>query len=1059
MSQDNIQIISAGAGSGKTYTLTHRMLDAISGGIRISGLIATTFTEKAASELQHKVRELLLEKGLFSEANALSEAMIGTVHSIGVKLLRRFAFEAGVSPEVSVLAAEDAQQMFNSAFSAVISQEKIDRIDALASRLGKNKKEDFDWRKEIRSIADIARLNDFNAAVLQKSKINSCEALAKFFPPQNGMNIEELSGELERCLAQTIEQLSQNGDTTKVTADVVAELKKMLSQLRQHRQLDWYQWARLGKLNPGTKSRADMESLHSLAARHASLPAFQKDINDYICAIFDAAIEAITEFQEYKKKRGLIDYTDMEVLVKRLLQVPAVCSVLENELDLLMVDEFQDTSPLQLDNFLRLSRLAAKSIWVGDPKQSIYGFRGADPRLMQAIIEKVGISDSDILKKSYRSRKKLVMAVNAVFSRAFKNIPADLIPLEPPHDAEDARLAEALMHWHFRLADPRGQTTKGWLNHCIAHSLRDKLSEGVLVRTKDKTNPVRKAVPGDVAILCRTNYECTEMAAALHSAGLKAAISRYGLMETSEVQLVVACLKYMLQQSDALAVAEILRLANNMNTGDIIVSRLDYLAQVGEDHDQHAWANEDRYIAKINKLREKSRECAASEMLLLIVEELELRRVVMTWGNVQQRLANLDLLQKMVVDYESACSRKNAAASLGGFLLWLNEMASEGQDIQAASESPDSVNVLTYHKSKGLEWPIVICHALESDLSDNVWAMRIISEDREFDLSRPLEKRWLQFWVNPYADQVSGTPLSEKIKESEYKRQVDADALEEETRLMYVGMTRASDYMVFPTRQKQPKWLNRVCMDDEEIAALDPEKNSTDWEWNNEVLSIQSQIFSFEKEFEEISPEVESFSYYPERAGHGDMQSYYIDVEAETPTDQLRKNVQLISKICAPLKGSNEASDYHRMKVAFEFHRSLASQAPQEKQEQILQQMLARNELASGESAEMLPCLAELADFLNERAQNVLLQKNYPLVWTGNDRKFESQADVFAETAEGMLLLKLETYAGEREIEKAQSLLKWAYWAEKALKSQLRDGQKMTILVLFVASGNIYELA
>ena len=1059
MSQNNIQIISAGAGSGKTYTLTHRMLDAISGGVRVSGLIATTFTEKAASELQHKVRGLLLEKGLFEKANELSDAMIGTVHSIGVKLLRRFAFEAGVSPEINVLASEDAQQMFNSAFSAVITQEKIDEIDALASRLGKNKKEDFDWRKEIRNIADIARSNDFDTDVLQKSKERSFASFAAFLPPRDETPVPELLVRLHICITETIENIHSGGDETKATNDVVTDLKKIATQLENHQQLDWYQWVRIGKMTPAVKSREYMEPLRNLVMTHESLAAFQDDIKNYIEAIFDAAAAAITEFQEYKKKRGLIDYTDMEVLVKKILQVPSVRAALEKELDLLMVDEFQDTSPLQLDNFLQLSRLAARSIWVGDPKQSIYGFRGADPRLMQAIIDSVGISEQNILKKSYRSRRNLVRAVNAVFSKALKNISAELIPLEPPSEPEHPELTEALIHWHFKSADGKKVSNKGWLNHCIAHALREKLAGGITVRKKnEQKETVRRANPGDVAILCRTNSECVEMALALHNAGLKAAISRSGLVETAEVQLVIACLKYMLQQSDALAVAEILLLANNMQTADIIISRLDYLEKLGDEYDENTWANEDRYIQKINMLRERSRECAASEMLLLIVEELDLRRVVMTWGNARQRLANLDVLQKMVLDYEEACNRKNNAASLGGFMLWLNEIAAAKMDTQASSESPDSINVLTYHKSKGLEWPVVICHALENELSDNVWGLRIVPEEEGFDLNRPLEKRWLQFWVNPYADQSARTPLAEKIKESVHQKQADADAMEEETRLLYVGMTRASDYLILPTRSKGSKWLNRVCMNDDEIETLDPEKNTTHWEWNDEPVDIQTEIYIFEKEFEQLAFPEDVFQYYPERPGHKELPSYYIDTETDDPPNSPTLRANFIHQICRPVKGGNDADDYRRVKTAFEYHRSLASQAPKDLQDGILQQILTRNELSPEEVTTMMPCLTAFTDFLTEKYGATELLKNFPLTLVEAERRFESHADIFAETKDTILLLRLESYAGEKDAEKAQSQAKWAAWAQKSVKKNLNAEKRVIILVHFIASGSFYEL-
>ena len=100
----NLKIISAGAGSGKTFRLTKELVELLNPNnpnrVRANGVIATTFTSKAAAELQERVRTKLLEEGLIAEADELTNALIGTVHGLGVKLLKRFAFEAGVSPEV-----------------------------------------------------------------------------------------------------------------------------------------------------------------------------------------------------------------------------------------------------------------------------------------------------------------------------------------------------------------------------------------------------------------------------------------------------------------------------------------------------------------------------------------------------------------------------------------------------------------------------------------------------------------------------------------------------------------------------------------------------------------------------------------------------------------------------------------------------------------------------------------------------------------------------------------------------------------------------------------------
>jgi ATP-dependent helicase/nuclease subunit A len=172
----NPRIISAGAGSGKTYRLTAEMVELLRQGVRANGIIATTFTKKAAAELQERVRVRLLEAGMNEQADQLANALIGTVHGLGVKLLQRFAYEAGVSPEVSIIADEDQQVLFNQSLANILDSERVSRMEALSDRLGLNKRERYDWRQEVKRVTDIARANDFSDEVLEKSKRLSFES-------------------------------------------------------------------------------------------------------------------------------------------------------------------------------------------------------------------------------------------------------------------------------------------------------------------------------------------------------------------------------------------------------------------------------------------------------------------------------------------------------------------------------------------------------------------------------------------------------------------------------------------------------------------------------------------------------------------------------------------------------------------------------------------------------------------------------------------------------------------------------------------------------------------
>lgn len=856
-----ITVISAGAGSGKTYSLTQRMVEMLQTGVRPAGIIATTFTKKAAAELQDRVRVKLLEEGLPEAANELGAALIGTVHSIGTRLLQRFAFEAGVSPLVEIIAEEDSSRMFNESLSQVLTETRIEKLNQLADRLGLSKKkqgdEPFDWRRTIHEITDVARANNFSIEILEKSKRLSWETFKRFLPDADEkINDLTANNRLLAHLEQTAKALSENeNDATKTTKDVALELAAFANQLRYRGELYWHEWVKIGKSKVGAKSRDLFADLAEFAGGHLAHPRFQTDIQQFIETIFEISMDGLREFQNYKTKRGLIDYTDMEAQVSQLLRSESVRETLRSELDLLLVDEFQDTSPIQLDIFLQLSRLAKHSIWVGDPKQSIYGFRGAEPRLMQAIIEKTGgVRPENILGKSWRSREDVVRAVNSIFTKAFDTMPREQVELEPVRTRakEPDGTPLALVHWHFKSdLEEKRPPAAPWMENCIATQIQTLLERELPILPKAEKN-WRAAQPGDVAILCRSNDACQKMAEALHRAGLKASIARAGLLETKEARLVMACLKFLLTPSDALSMAEIRLLASGESLETIVDDRVDYLARRRDDENSNEfWSADNQFLRKLmDDLRPRTADLSASEILSLLLDELDLRRVVVAMGNPAQRLDNLDQLRKLTLDYENACTRLHSAATLGGFLLWLDALGRAELDAQGSGESPDAVRVMTYHKSKGLEFPVTICHNLSQNLKEKIWGANLVAETDEVDLDNILGNRWLRFWVNPYDDQIKNTVLMEAVETSEEFAEARIAAANEEARLLYVGLTRARDYLVFPTNKNPAKWLNRVFnRGDENIPTLDPNSQETPFYHGDDVLLAQTEVIYKEKDF------------------------------------------------------------------------------------------------------------------------------------------------------------------------------------------------------------------
>ena len=1067
----NLKIISAGAGSGKTYRLTSEMVQLLKEGVRASGIIATTFTRKAANELQERVRVRLLEEGLSEQADALTNALIGTVHGLGVKLLQRFAFEAGVSPEVDIIADEDQQVLFNQSLSMVLSNERVQIMEALCDRLGLNKREPYDWRREVRQLTEVARANDFSIEVLEKSKQLSFKSFQPFLGEASEISEEVLYTNLKQQLEDTIQKIEANEDATKKTHTAVNQLKTFQRDLSLRNKLYWHQWIKISKLDVGAKSKEDAAALKAFAQTHDQHPQFHKDIQDFIYQVFDIAIAAIKEYDAYKKSRGLIDYTDMEVLIKRLLEKESVSEVLKEELDLLMVDEFQDTSPIQLEIFLKLSQFAKFSVWVGDPKQSIYGFRGADPKLMQAIIEQCGgVKPEDIQEYSWRSREEIVYATNALFTKAFPQLKKEHIALKAKRTKiattssankinEPGTMENALLHWHFQYDGEGRMPGKPWMENCIANSIK-QLLEGekyILPKGSDKARP---AQPGDIAILCRSNAACQNMAEALHRAGLKAAISRNGLIQTAEAKIILACLKFILNKQDSLSVAELLLLASDWTIEEIIEDRLAFLQKYPVHYYNMEWPANDPFIEQLNNLRISAIELSSAETLDLLLESLHLRRIIASWGNQEQRLDNVDMLRKLALQYEEACNRLHTAASLGGFLLWVNDLENNQNDRQGSGEGPDTINVLTYHKSKGLEWPIVLCHSLEGNLRADVWGIDIVSETEAVDLDNVLGNRWLRYWVNPYADLYRNTILEERINASPFKVEATQKAMQEEARLLYVGITRARDYLIFPSREKSAtKWLNRVWHEGEaSYPTLDPHSHESPWEWNGTFLDIDTQTFPYPRDFRHSEPEEGPIQFLSPPVGPASHKAYFIDANTE-PGDIHCKLVNEFS-YAAAVKTKEEGTEYILAKAIKAFFTSDRSTYSEEERLQLAEAVLSRFDMADALQAEAIAQRSKAWNqFLQQKFNIKKIYRKYPIRYYEQDRAFHTILDLLLDTDQGLILIQSSGFPGGKKHwkTKAQSLKSWLFLSKSALQTIFQNGQVRTF-VHFAMGGGLVEL-
>lgn len=855
----NIRVISAGAGSGKTYKLTQELVTILSAQgnkkVKASGIFATTFTKKAALELQERVRKSLLENGLNEEAESLNNSLIGTIHSLGVKLLKRFSFEAGVSPNVDVLPEEDQQIMFNNSLANLLSNEKVQRIEQLAKRL--SIPEEYDWRKDIQSISDQARSNKFDAAAWENSNSSSISSLFELLPPKSADSAQQWNSKLASLVDAVIPQLEGGEDTTKATKQIEDYLKSVRNELHLQGAVPWYAWAKISKFKPGKKSREICEELIEYSKTHLAHPDFRTDIEEFISEIFNLAESAVKEFKTFKDNRGYLDYTDMEVMVLDLLDNETVQQVLKEELEILIVDEFQDTNPIQLSIYLKMARLASHSIWVGDPKQSIYAFRGGDPALMISIIDQLGgVKKENILPYSWRSRTDLVHLVNSIFVSAFKQLPEEQITLSPQRtfEKENQQLNTANIHWHFETVN--GKKPKKELQaNFVAQKIKSLLDQDQIYFEDKQTGEIKLLQAGDIAILCRSNKSCGIVAQELSKLGIQSDIGGAGLLKLPEIRLVLACLNLLVNADDDLSKAEIVALTFELELKEIIDSRLSFLEDA-QDKKKKGWLNKNQLIKRLLNFQKEIKELSPSEILELLLQEIELNKLLAIWGEpLTNRLSNIDTLRTFVNEYESSCGRLHMGASLSGWLAWLNRKARLNADSVESVKSPDAIQVLTYHKSKGLEWPLVICLELDKSSIDRTWGLQVIQNENEVDLENPLQNRWVKYWVNPYGGQEKNTDLRNLILQSDYQQKAKLKSKEEESRLLYVGLTRARDYLVLPTFVKTPThWLNSVCHPDQpEVPALLPGDGGADFVWKGELIPIQKEEMEFD--WEELKSE------------------------------------------------------------------------------------------------------------------------------------------------------------------------------------------------------------
>ncbi|HEX4457107.1 MAG TPA: UvrD-helicase domain-containing protein, partial [Polyangia bacterium] len=828
-------VVQAGAGTGKTHALVTLYLHLVAGGHAARSAVAPpriavmTFTDKAAGELKERIRTRLgalaahpddvarLEPTLAAAARALGvplpdcdawtqallslgAAPVGTFHSFASLLLRRHAARAGIDPdftmpddaEMQQLVAQSAERAILDALTAgdtaveeLVAQfgfHGAGRSVGLVELVGKLRGQ---RAEEGRSAAGID--GNYDAAQLAqlfaraRARLKAVTEEVRAFDLKPGTEGQRLTSELA-------EQLPRLDFTRPADVEVVLAVGK---KLRGPSVVEW-------KRALADAGLAWQDAYHGQRA----VP--------WVAALARLVDAVERNYRAHKRSAGSIDFADQLVMARDLLRDdPAVRMSVRARFDAVLVDEFQDTNPVQAELVDLIGARQpdderARLFVVGDRKQSIYEFRGADvavfARAATELVRRGG--DKELLTQSRRSSPAVLALCNALFARAMAakggdqhdweviyDPPSDdLLPLRV--DAPEWAGAELI-----RVPEGPSSVTRAREARAIARRMAQLRDDGRRL--------------GDMAMLLRRFTHVTDYLDALRAAGLPYFVVRgRGFFAAHEVRDLAAALTVLDDPDNLLALVAVLR-SPIVGVSDETLARLSLVGQLRArvlfdratvlpaSLPQAERAGLLRFRAQFRELAITADRLGPAACAQAIVDGADLVPLLAATADGEQRVANLSRL------IEKARAFQTAGGDLRAFANWLRRAAgpdgeAEAAQAQIADERDDVVRVMTVHQAKGLEFPIVFvpaCGAME----------RVETSPVVYDTSAGLGLK-LRDEQRPGAR--AHTSASRRVFELR-KRREQAESL----RVFYVAATRARDLVVFSGEGKRkPSW--RGFLDD-----------------------------------------------------------------------------------------------------------------------------------------------------------------------------------------------------------------------------------------------------
>ena len=828
----NTTFVGAGAGSGKTYRLTQDIASMIEKGeCGAEEIILTTFTEVAAQELKEKVRATLYSKGLYDAAKNIDSAAIGTIHSIAYQFVSRYWYLLGISANASIM-DNTASQFFKSQSIALLpSDEDVAFFEKVLKSFNVTKKveggktvddPDF-WRLELETLIDKTIELCISEDDLKKAKEESLNLLEEVMGFKDSFDIKD---EKIFKFRQFTEAILADEALPKTNRGKI-ELKMPTVRTYEGSAIDVMPLIAIFRLasevadvKNKTINKNHSEGIASAFELIEQIPSsvqVKSLIEKYVDTIFSLAIKWKQEYEAFKKERCILDFGDLLQYFDKLLNHPEVEEEIKSRYKVVFVDEYQDCSPLQVKSFNRLSELMEKSVWVGDIKQAIYGFRGTNTELIKKVISEVKKkeegNEQDTLEHCWRSNETIINLVNEIFcNKVFTDLDKNLVELTLPERKETDPVKpeeKALIHWHFKEGSKKN-SPEG-----LAQRLQEFIESGVY-----KTN--------EIAILYDGNKKIDDLVECLQKYGIPYNVKKddgKNKGEGDEISIFInAVVSFVANERNELSKAIVInRIMQGYNASKIISDRMRYIDNEEADGEKKGvWLSEFDIIRDFNRIRKVVSNQSVASAIETIIVELNLLDLIKRISPDTPTYNYCASLSAKASTYEGMCSSLSLNSTLVGFAEYLkgHPVSNPGDD--------NGVTVLTYHKSKGLEWPCVILCSLNRTVKDTTFYGVVTLNTAESVMLR----------LFPSA--LHDLCKQKSITDFEFFKQKNKSEIEEMKRIMYVGMTRAKEQLIHTTYggDKCATWLETIGCEKVDLSSKNDKIIWSEAEWTHEYIEV-----------------------------------------------------------------------------------------------------------------------------------------------------------------------------------------------------------------------------